>query len=151
MIQGKGWPLSTSAFFPSSHENGSSLSRSFPHLISFHYSDWWTHAVRPYSAFPSQVASQNVNGRVPVLCSVRTFHCLLPKRLGSPVAVGILVSQTTSSTPSSDKLQLPATLHRHQTSQPLLALVDSGTQENFLDLAWQYVIPLEPLNPPFQW
>ncbi len=72
-------------------------------------------------------------------CSLR------PKRGSSPVAVEVLVSKTSSSFP---RMQFQATLCLGVETYSLLALVDSGADENFLDinLASQAGIPVEPLD-----
>lgn len=54
-----------------------------------------------------------------------------PIGVGSPVALGILVSQTALSVPSPAKLHVPATLCLNQVSLPLPALIDSGAKEFF--------------------
>ena len=88
-----------------------------------------------------------------LLRSDRPFPCLLSpatKRAGSPVTVGVLVSRTPSSQSPRPRVQLEATLCWEQQSLPLLALIDSGADENFLDitLATQAGITSEQLDVP---
>lgn len=61
-----------------------------------------------------------------------------------PKKGGLLVSQTTSSSVSLLHMQIQATLCLNQHSLPLLALVNSGTDDSFLDakLASQTGIPI---------
>ncbi|KAI9517191.1 hypothetical protein NQZ68_008448 [Dissostichus eleginoides] len=68
---------------------------------------------------------------------------------GSSVAVGILASPSSSLNPR-PRTQLEAVLCCNQQSLPLLALVDSGADENFLDIniAAQAGIPSEVLDSP---
>ncbi|KAI9536829.1 hypothetical protein NQZ68_031138 [Dissostichus eleginoides] len=69
--------------------------------------------------------------------------------LGSSIAVGILASPSSSLNPR-PRTQLEAVLCCNQQSLPLLALVDSGADENFLDIdiAAQAGIPSEVLDSP---
>lgn len=69
------------------------------------------------------------------------------KRRGSPVGRGVLVSAT--STRSSSVL-IPTVLELDGKQHPLLALIDSGADENFLDysLAAQLNLPVLSLDSP---
>ena len=73
-----------------------------------------------------------------------------PKRAGSPVAVGILVSKTEAPTNTRPRTQIPAKLCMSKISLPLLALIDSGAEQSFLDaeLVSQAGIGIEPLDSP---
>lgn len=65
--------------------------------------------------------------------SRQSSHLLspLPKRIGLPVAVGVLVSRASSSIIPRYRMQVEVTLLWYQHSLPLLALVDS---DNLLDV-----------------
>lgn len=64
--------------------------------------------------------------------------------------MGALVGQTDSSSPSKSRLQIQATICYKLLTLPLLALVDSGAEDNFLDndVARQSGVALEPLEKP---
>lgn len=72
-----------------------------------------------------------------------------PKRQGSPVAVEVLESVFPEQTPP-PRMQIKATLCHNPVLLPLLALVDSGAEDSFLDRdrALQYGIPFEQLEKP---
>ena len=64
--------------------------------------------------------------------------------------VGTLVSPSPVTAPTLPRLSLPATLQLGTLSLPLSALIDSGAEDNFIDLnlAKQADIPLESLPFP---
>lgn len=70
------------------------------------------------------------------------------------MSVGSLVSEKPSTPPEltlvPPRLQVPATLQVNQFSNSLLALIDSGAEQNFLDadLVKQAGIAIEPLPTP---
>lgn len=79
----------------------------------------------------------------------RTISCLpvlSTQRVGSPVALGVLVGQTKSPTGSDSRFVVPALVCHNTFSLPLQALLDSGAKENFLDeqVATQAGFRLEP-------
>lgn len=78
------------------------------------------------------------------VCPVR------PKTWGSPVAVGVLVSQPSSSARLNSRLQVPASLCSNSPTIPFLALIYFGAEDNFLDrdLAIQSGFSLGPLESP---
>lgn len=72
---------------------------------------------------------------------------LTAKREYSPVGVGNLVSLSTSSTTPKDHFLTPLTICFRFLSHPLMALVNSGDKQSFIDCAsvTRLGIPLIPL------
>ena len=70
-----------------------------------------------------------------------------PKRAGSSVALGVLMSTVQLNHP---RLLLHSILHVHQRSVPVQALLDSGSEQNLIHpaLVKQYNIPIESLPSP---
>lgn len=92
---------------------------------------------------------------VPVLRQGRTPGGHLPisaKRSGSSVGLGVLAGLTTSPTKLSEhsRLLFPASVTCGQTVLPLQALIDSGVEDNLLDLdvGTQLGCNLDKLNQP---
>ncbi len=72
----------------------------------------------------------------------------LAKMGGSSVKVGVLTSaRLAENSPQSSRLSVPASLHVENTVFPLQALVDSGAEDNFLDVE-QLGCQLEQLDKP---
>ncbi|XP_028324820.1 uncharacterized protein LOC114476995 [Gouania willdenowi] len=82
-------------------------------------------------------------GHLVAYCSAR------PKRPGSSASGGALVSHTPTDPPSR-RIQLEGTVSNSKDSFSLLALVDSGADDNFIDNLFvsQCNIPSEPLPEP---
>ena len=90
---------------------------------------------------------------MPILWQEVSFHLPLSdssKRQGPSVALGVLVGQANSPSVRKPHFHISATLCCPVLSLPLLALVDSGAEGNFLDqqVAVQMGISLLPLEQP---
>lgn len=112
-----------------------------------------THANGASPSLPDRMFLQIKSWGVLILWKARPSPCFLPraaKRRSSSIEVGVFVSETSSSTPSHSRMQLQATLCVNKVELPLLALVDSGADDCFLDkeLAMRSGIPVETLEAP---
>ena len=74
------------------------------------------------------------------------------KRQRSSVVVGVLVSKSNIPTDTLPRMQIQATLCHTQLSLPLLALLDSGAEQSFLDsnLVSQAGISVKPVDCPMK-
>lgn len=112
-----------------------------------------THANGASPSLPDRMFLQIKSWGVLILWKARPSPCFLPraaKRRSSSIEVGVFVSETSSSTPSHSRMQLQATLCVNKVELPLLALVESGADDCFLDkeLAMRSGIPVETLEAP---
>lgn len=80
----------------------------------------------------------------------RCLSCSSSKRSGSPLTGGLTVSRASTRTPQ--RFQMTVSLCWKDQTVPVLALVDSGAEENFIDseLAKQLCVPSDPLPVPLE-
>ncbi len=114
-MQGEGWPFPSFIhlllFTTTSHENGRPYVLYSPSFVSSHLLRGGAHVVGPSSSFWGRGAPQVEGGWVPLLWYIWSLlYCLssLTKRHGSPVYMGVLVSQNVSSAPSQSRMQIQA-------------------------------------------